>query len=160
MSLWPFLPVGEVTEVLEWRTDVLRARASEQRFRLRERPRRQWHFEHLFDAEGQAGARALLRGSTSFQVPDWIRSIYAGPVSSGSSVSITMTTAGLGLVAGASVLLWGGLLNYEICTIESVSAGAMVLAFVATARISISIYRVDQATAAADLDITRPSGHL
>lgn len=160
MSLWPYFPVGEITEVLEWRTDVLRARASEQRFRLRERPRRQWHFEHLFDAEGQAGARALLRSATSFQVPDWISAIYAGPVSAGSSVSITMTTTGLGLVAGASVVLWNGILDYEICTIESVSSGALVLAFVATARSATGIYRVDQATAAADLSITRPAGKI
>lgn len=160
MSLWPFFPVGEVTEVLEWRTDVIRARAAEQRFRLRERPRRQWHFAHLLDAEGQATARALLRGATSFQVPDWIRTIYAGPVASGSSVSIAMTTAGLGLVAGASVMLWNGILDYEVCTIESVSAGAMVLELVAAARATTGIYRVDQATAAADLAITRPAGHL
>lgn len=159
MSLWPFMPTGEVVEVLEWRTDVLRARASEQRFRLRERPRRQWVFKHLFDAAGQAAARAILRGATSFQVPDWIKSVYAGPVAAGVSVSITMDTAGLGLVAGAAIVLWNGLLDYEVCTIESVSAGALVIEFVATAR-NATIYRVDQAHAAADLSISRPAGLL
>lgn len=159
MSLWPFMPVGEVVEVLEWRTDVLRARTSEQRFRLRERPRRTWNFAHLFDAEGQAAARAILRGGSACQVPDWIRSVYVGPVSAGSSVSITMTTAGLGLAAGASVVLWNGLLDNEVCTIQSVAPTALVLAFVASAR-NATIYRVDAAHAAVDLAISRPAGPL
>lgn len=159
MSLWPFIPTGEIVEVLEWRTDVLRARASEQRFRLRERPRRQWVFKHLFDAAGQAAARAILRGATSFQVPDWIKSVYAGPVAAGASVSITMDTAGLGLVAGASVVLWNGILDNEVCTIESVAPAALVLEFVATAR-NATIYRADQAHAAVDLSISRPAGLL
>ncbi len=159
MSLWPFMPTGEVVEVLEWRTDVLRARASEQRFRLRERPRRQWVFKHLFDAEKQAAARAILRGATSFQVPDWIKSIHAGPVAAGSSVSVTMDTTGLGLVAGGSVVLWNGLNDFEVCTIESVSAGALVLESVATSR-NATIYRVDQAHAAVELAISRPAGPL
>ncbi len=159
MSLWPFMPTGEVVEVLEWRTDVLRARASEQRFRLRERPRRQWVFKHLFDAAGQAAARAILRSASSFQVPDWIKPVYAGPVAAGASVSITMDTAGLGLVAGASVVLWNGILDNEVCTIESVAPAALVLAFVATAR-NATIYRADQAHAAVDLSISRPAGPL
>lgn len=157
MSLWPFMPVGEIVEVLEWRTDVLRARASEQRFRLRERPRRQWHFKHLFTPENQSSARAIVRGATAYQVPDWIRAVYAGPVAAGAHVSITMTTAGLGLAAGGSVVLWNGLVDYEVCAIESVSPTALVLAFVATAR-SATIYRVDQAHAAVALDISRPAG--
>jgi hypothetical protein len=158
MSLWPFMPVGEVVEVLEWRTDVLRARASEQRFRLRERPRRQWHFKHLFTPEDQSAARAIVRGATSYQVPDWIRVIYAGPVSAGSSVSLAMTTAGYGLAAGQSVVLFNGISDYEICNIESVSPSALVLAFVATARAATGIYRVDQAHAAVALDVSRPAG--
>ena len=159
MSLWPFLPNGEIVEVLEWRTDVLRARASEQRFRLRERPRRQWHFRHHFDKEGQAAARAILRGSSSIYVPDWIRAVHAGAVSAGSSVSITMDTTGLGLAAGGAVVLWNGLLDYEVCTIESVSAGGMVLEFVATAR-NATIYRADLAQAGSALEISRPAGYL
>lgn len=70
-----------------------------------------------------------------------------------------MTTAGLGLAAGNSVLIWKNILENEICTIESVSAGALVLEFVATAR-SGTIYRVDNAHAAASLDITRMAGPI
>lgn len=158
MSLWPFMPVGEVVEVLEWRTDVLRARASEQRSRLRERPRRQWHFKHLFTPENQSAARAIVRAATSYQVPDWIRVVYAGPVSAGSSVSLAMDTTGYGLAAGQKVVLFNGLADYEVCTVESVSPTALVLAFVATPRAATGLYRVDEAHAAVALDVSRPAG--
>lgn len=159
MSLWPFPPVDEAVEILEWKTDVLLARASEQRFRLRERPRRQWNFNHIFDAEGQAAARAIMRGATSFQVPDWIRRIYSGSIAAGSSISITMDTSGLGLAAGGSVVLWKSIIDNEVCTIESVSPTALVLEFVATSR-TATIYRVDNAHALASLDITRMAGPI
>ena len=158
MSLWPFMPVGEVVEVLEWRTDVLRARASEQRSRLRERPRRQWHFKHLFTPENQSAARAIVRAATSYQVPDWIRVVYAGPVSAGSSVSLAMDTTGYGLAAGQNEVLFNGLADYEVCTVESVSPTALVLAFVATPRAATGLYRVDEAHAAVALDVSRPAG--
>ena len=160
MSLWPYFPVGEVTEVLEWRTDVLRARAGEQRFRLRERPRRQWHFEQIFDAAGQASARALVRGATGFDVPDWTRQVYAGPVSAGASVSIAMSTEGYGLEAGKRVLLWSGRGSYEACVIESVSPAALVLENVVTARASTGLYRVDAAGPDVELSFSRPAGRL
>lgn len=159
MSLWPFVPVDELIEVLEWRTDVLRARASEQRFRLRERPRRTWNMNHVFDAEAQSAARAIVRGAAPFQVPDWVAPIYAGPVAAGSSVSIALDTAGLGLAAGGSVVLFNSLTSYEVCEIESVAPSALGLEFVANAR-NAMIYRVDQAHAAVDLSVSRLPGML
>ncbi len=158
MSLWPFRPVGEVVEVLEWRTDVLRARAGEQRHRLRERPRRQWHFNHEFTAEEQSAARAIVRGASSFLVMDWVRVVYVGAVTAGSSVSLAMATAGYGLAAGQSVVLWNGMTDYEVCTVESVAPAALVLAFVATPRAATRIYRLDVAHLAVELSITRPTG--
>lgn len=159
MSLWPFLPVDEVIEVLEWRTDVLRARAGEQRHRLRERPRRTWNLNHIFDEEQQSAARAIVRDATSFLVPDWISHIYAGPVAAGSSVSVAIATATLGLAAGGSVVLFHTQTDYETCTIESVSPTALVLAFVAHAR-NVMIYRADTAHAAVALSISRQPGLL
>lgn len=158
MSLWPFIPFGEATEVLAWRTDVLRARGTEQRFRLRERPRRQWHFRHRFSADEQAAARAILRGGSSLLVPDWTRAIYTGGVSAGASVSLAFDTTGMGLAAGQSVVLWNGVLDCEVCTIQSVAPGALVLSFVATGRASVKVYRLDVAQADGELAFSRPSG--
>lgn len=159
MSLWPFVPLNETIEVLEWKTDVLRARSGEQRQRLRERPRRQWHFRHRADADMQSSMRALVRGATSFEVPDWTQVLYAGSIASGSSVAVNFTTTGLGLAAGQQVVLWAGILANEVCTIESVSPTGIVLEFVATAR-SATLYRVDGAHAAVALGFDRPAGPL
>lgn len=69
-----------------------------------------------------------------------------------------MATAGYGLAAGQSVVLWNDALNYEVCTIESVAPSALVLEFVATPRAATRIYRVDQAHLAVELSISRPAG--
>lgn len=159
MSLWPFMPLSGATEVLEWKTDVLRARAGEQRQRLREKPRRQWHFSHRADADMQSSMRALVRSASAFEVPDWTLALYGGAIAAGSSVAVNFTTTGLGLAAGQRVVLWAGILANEVCTIESVSPTGIVLEYVATAR-SATIYRVDGAHAAVELTFDRPAGWL
>jgi hypothetical protein len=60
--LWPFPAEQEITEVLEWRTDVLTSRAGEQRIALRPRPREIVTFRHRLDAFGMARAAELARG--------------------------------------------------------------------------------------------------
>jgi hypothetical protein len=145
-------------EVLEWRTDVMRARSEEMRHRLRERPRRQWHFNHELDADGQAAARAIVRGASSYQVVDWVLAVFAGAVPAGTSVSLAMDTSGLGLVAGQSVVVWNSALDYEVCVIESVAPAALVLALVISSRASTRVFRVDNAHAAVSVNFERPTG--
>jgi hypothetical protein len=69
LPLWPFPAAQEITEVLEWRTDVLRARAGEQRLALRSLPREIVTFRHRLDARGMARAAELAR--TGF-AGDWL----------------------------------------------------------------------------------------
>jgi len=59
--------------VLEWRTDVLQARAGEQRIALRPCPREIVTFRHRLDALGMAWAAELARGSFAgeWNVPLW-----------------------------------------------------------------------------------------
>ena len=59
--LWPFPAAQEITEVLEWRTDVLQARSGEQRIALRPRPREIVTLRHRLDALGMARAAELAR---------------------------------------------------------------------------------------------------
>lgn len=157
MSLWPFFPTGEVVEALEWKTDVLRTKAGEQRIRVRERPRRTWQLAHIMGAEDQAAARAILRGASVLHVPEWIRPLFTGAVAAGTNVVITMTTTGRGLVAGNSVVLWSSQGNYEVCTIASVSPTDITLSLVNTAR-NASVYRADLSRPGAALGIDRPGG--
>lgn len=158
MSLWPFMPVGEIVEALEWRTDVLRAQSAEQRIQLRARPRRQWQFSHLFNHDEYAAACAIARGAEDFQVPDWTRQIYGGAVASGSSVSLSVVTADLDLEAGDRVLVMEDRSRWEICTLASVGASAIVLQSVSTARASAGVWPLDEAHAGIELQAKRPAG--
>ena len=72
-SLWLFAAAQEISEVLEWQTDVLSSRISEQRIALRPRPREIVTFRHRLDALGMAQAAELARASfvRDWHVPLW-----------------------------------------------------------------------------------------
>jgi hypothetical protein len=71
--LWPFPAADSVSEVLEWRTDVLQARAGEQRIALRSLPREIVTFRHRCDALNMARAVELVRSGFAgdWGVPLW-----------------------------------------------------------------------------------------
>ena len=71
--LWPFPAAESVNEVLEWRTDVLQARAGEQRIALRSLPREIVTFKHRCDALNMARAVELVRSGFAgdWGVPLW-----------------------------------------------------------------------------------------
>lgn len=73
LPLWSFPAAQEITEVLEWRTDVLTSRAGEQRIGLRPRPREIVTFRHRLDALGMARAAELARAGFAgdWHVPLW-----------------------------------------------------------------------------------------
>jgi hypothetical protein len=73
LPLWPFPAAQEVTEVLEWRTDVLPSRAGEQRIALRPRPREIVTVRHRLDALGMARVAELVRAGFAgdWLVPLW-----------------------------------------------------------------------------------------
>ena len=156
-SVWPFLPNGEVIEALAWQTDVLRARASEQRQQLRSLPRRTWQFKHLLNHEQHAAARALIRANTQFAVPDLTARLWTGALTAGSSVSVSVDTAALDVSAGDTLVFWQDAVNHEIVTVESVAADAIVLAAVETGRAG-ALYAADLALAPDGLQLTRPPG--
>jgi len=71
--LWSFPAAQEISEVLEWRTDVLTSRAGEQRIALRPRPREIVTLRHRLDALGMARAAELARAGFAgdWHVPLW-----------------------------------------------------------------------------------------
>lgn len=73
LLFWPFPVAQEITEVLEWRTDVLTSRAGEQRIALRPRPREIVTFRHRLDALGMARTAELVRAAfaSDWHVPLW-----------------------------------------------------------------------------------------
>ncbi len=71
--LWPFPAAERVSEVLEWRTDVLQARAGEQRIALRSLPREIVTLRHRLDALGLARVAELVQAGfvEEWWVPLW-----------------------------------------------------------------------------------------
>jgi hypothetical protein len=71
--LWPFPAAQDVSEVLEWRTDVLQSQKGEQRIALRSRPREIITLRHRLDALSMARAaeRARAGFAGDWQVPLW-----------------------------------------------------------------------------------------
>ena len=90
--LWPFAAAQEVSEVLEWQTDVLASRISEQRIALRPRPREIVTFRHRLDAPGMAQAAELARASFvgDWRIPLWHLALQpdAGLVQGASEIMI------------------------------------------------------------------------
>ncbi|MGY6535290.1 MAG: hypothetical protein ACXIVG_08100 [Pararhodobacter sp.] len=80
LPLWPFPAAQEITEVLEWRTDVLQTRTGEQRIALRPRPREIVTFRHRLDALGMARAAELVRAGFAgeWHVPLWHLALQPG----------------------------------------------------------------------------------
>jgi uncharacterized protein YegL len=83
-ELWPFPAHGTVTEVLEWRTDVLQSRESEQRLSLRSAPREILTLRHRLDRSGLAQALSMARRGMA---QDWVVPLWMMAVRSGSDIS-------------------------------------------------------------------------
>jgi len=95
--LWPYPVRQPIEEVLEWRTDVLAARAAEQRIALRPAPREILSYTHVLDAAGIARATELARAglTDSWLVPLWSMTMRPGVDLADTDTVIPMDT-GLG----------------------------------------------------------------
>jgi hypothetical protein len=122
--VWPFKPLSPVLEALEWRTDVFRAKSSEQRIALRKQPRRVFSFAHFMRDQECNYARTLIRnaqGEAGFYIPDWTMADSVGAVSSGVGVSIPASLQDVYYEDRA--LLWESETKYEVLDITWDSNG-------------------------------------
>jgi hypothetical protein len=165
LPLWSFPAAQEITEVLEWRTDVLQSRAGEQRIALRPRPREIVTLRHRLDALGMARAAELARAGFAGEwlVPLWHMALQPGPDLVQGATEILLNT-------GLSDFQTGGLAAFAVdggaaaaMTIASVQPDRLILAnplvlqlpdmTVAARRITVAPVRAGILTSA--LEITR-----
>jgi uncharacterized protein YegL len=94
-ELWPFATHGTVTEVLEWRTDVLQSQTREQRLSLRSAPREILTLRHRLDGPGLAQATALVRRGMAQEwiVPLWMMAERSGASLSAADVTVQVAAA-------------------------------------------------------------------
>lgn len=92
--LWPYPVHQPIEEVLEWRTDVLAARAAEQRIALRPAPREILTCTHVLDAAGITRATELARAgmTDNWLVPLWSMTVRPGVDLVDTDVVIPMDT--------------------------------------------------------------------
>ena len=103
--IWPFPAVQEITEVLEWQTDVLQSEAGEQRIALRTRPREIITLRHRLDALGMARAAELARAGFAgeWNVPLWNMALQPDAVLVQGATEILLATGHSDFRAGGLV---------------------------------------------------------
>lgn len=166
--LWPFPAAQEITEVLEWRTDILQARAGEQRIALRPRPREIVTFRHRLDALGMARAADLARAgfAEDWRVPLWHMALQPDDDLSQAATEILLDTGVSDFRAGgeAAIAVDGGdAVPVAIAGVQSdrlvlaeplqASALGMVVGPVTARRITVAPIRTGVLTMA--VEITR-----
>lgn len=158
MQIWPFKPLQEVIETLEWKTDIHRAYSSEKRIALRTFPRRVFNIDHMLSDQEYSAARAMLRNNSDFMVPNWPQATAVGVVSSGTSVGVAFDTAGVDLVAGGAALLWQSIDRFEQVLVDAVSAGGVTLSEVEGVYTDARLMPLHAAKCPEGLDVSRRGG--
>lgn len=158
MIIWPFPPREPLTEALEWKTDVFRAKGIEQRFALRPYPRIYYNFEHVLTHEQYNAARALILKNESFLVPDWTLRQNVGPLFPSSGELISFDQSDFNLQVGDLVLLWDSVLNYESATVEVVDSNGITISGVNNTYEDAWLVPLHTAEAPLGLRGTRPAG--
>lgn len=130
LPIWAFPVAQEITEVLEWRTDVLSSRAGEQRIALRPRPREIVTFRHRLDALGMARAAELTRAGFAgdWNVPLWHMALQPNADLAQGDTEILIPT-------GVSDFRAGGLVAIAV---DSGVAAPMVIASVQADRLILA----------------------
>jgi len=163
LPLWPFPAAQEITEVLEWRTDVLQSRAGEQRIALRPRPREIVTFRHRLDALGMARAAELVRAwfTGDWLVPLWHMALQPDTDLTQGATEIMIDTTLSDFRAGglAAIGVDGG--EAALVEIATVQADRLILAepfaphlpatSVAARRITVAPIRVGVLTSAVEI---------
>lgn len=115
--IWPFKQRGAFIDSLQWQTDVIKAKAAEQRIALRARPRRVLNYDFLMTDYQVASADSLINAADIFEVPDWGQS---APVTSASGTTVIADVSNLNIAIGDKVILWESDVVYESLTVSNI----------------------------------------
>lgn len=127
--IWPFCPLDNMLEGMEWRTNVLRAFSAEQRIRLRNTPVRTFSHQYAWTPRQYEKARAFFRDEHPglFELPDWALA-HKVTVSQGASF-IAFDNRYPTLDIGDSVALIQSCEQYQTVTISGSSPAGVTLSF-------------------------------
>lgn len=171
-ELWPFPAAQEITEVLEWRTDILQSQAGEQRIALRSRPREIVTFLHRCDALGIARAAELARAGFAgeWRVPLWHMAVQPTADVAQGATEIAIDTGVTDFRAGDAVAIAVDGREASLAEIADVEGDRLILAEplatqlpagpVAAARITVAPVRSGLLTAPVEIARRRQNDGL
>ena len=124
--IFPFMPQHGVEEALEWKTDVIRAKAKEQRIALRDAPRQSIGYRYFMNDRQVSLSRATHYGwaQRQFGVPVWFELDYIGPIAEGATM-IDVDTTLADYRVGAPALIWQDDETFEALTVINVTPGTI-----------------------------------
>ena len=122
------MPQTSFTEVLEWKTDVIRAKGAEQRFALRTRPRQVFNFTYVMDPPAFSKAKSFSRSQAEkeFLLPRWGDLSYLGAISSTTTI-LNFDTRFANYAEGAQVIVYDEYDHYEAATILTLTDTSITL---------------------------------
>lgn len=107
--LWPWMPADEMTERMEWQTEIIKTRVGEQRIALRPLPRQVLVYRHRMRPAEYARWQTIARewSHRIWGVGVWLEQTYPVSASSGAS-SVEFDTAYADYQEGGMAMLWEG----------------------------------------------------
>lgn len=126
--IWPFVPQRKIVESHEWKTNVIRTKAGEQRIQLRKSPRVTMSYEFFMNDTQVNRARALTYGwgHRVFGVPRWADVSFFGQLQAGTLV-IPVDTDVNDFRAGDPIIVWESDSYFESAVIDTVGSGIVNL---------------------------------
>lgn len=124
LSIFAFEPDTQLTEQLQWLTDVIRTYSGEQRIRLRKNARQVFEFVTQADNSIQTRMNSIMYGwqDKIFAVPEWVDGVnHTNPITSGDLV-IFIDTQYRDFRDGGLAIIWTSDIQneaVEIGTVES-----------------------------------------
>jgi hypothetical protein len=124
MYVWPFIPQRTHTEVLEWKTNVLRAKGAEQRISLREAPRHFYDYDYVMDAQQLSRAKILARAGIDLYLPLWSELTHIASAAE-AATSLAFDTDYAHYIVEGQAIIWAADDSYEVVTLDTVTGSGV-----------------------------------
>lgn len=128
LILFPFSPVGDYSERLEYLTTISPAFASEIRAKVRRTPRRTLKYKCHINYEQIKNLLALSKqwGFRKWGLPMWRDSVHFADVSKGQN-TFSMDTSDMPVKVGDTVIIWQDAITHHTTSIQTVNSNSVIL---------------------------------
>lgn len=140
MSYWMFRPLSGFSQSLEWSTEIIRSKASEQRIALRAFPRVQYNFKHKLDRKSFQIAKSILMTDVYCKVPDWALR-YTATIGNGTNKVVTIGSHVFAV--NDEVVLWLSDLVFQVSNVVAITSTSITIDSVDTSGTFLLMKMID-----------------